>query len=231
MRRLASLCVVVLVAAGCTSEEPATTSAPTTITTAPTTTTATPTSTAPKTTNGGIDLPSGWTTFEGSTYTIGLPEFWVDGRSFLDDPDFQEAIADELADFDLGGFEGLAQSLVANEGVDFLFNLGAFTGSFAENLNVLQFPAGAADDLAVARELGPVQLESAGATDVTSVVIELDRFLAVFISYRLPDVGVGMGHQYWIATEETVYVLTFAGAEEADFSVWRRMVNTFAPRS
>lgn len=233
MRRCTLLILVAVVAAGCTSEE----QAPTTVTAAPATTvpetTTVPGSaaTAPDSPRAGLQLPSGWSTFRGSNYAIGLPELWVDGRSFLEDPDVRQAISDQLEGADLGGFEGLAQSLLSSEGVDFLFNMAAFTGSFAENLNVLQFPAGAADDLALARDLGPAQLEAAGATDVTSEVVDLDRFPALFITYRIPDVGVAQGHQYWVATDATVFVLTFSGSEGADPALWRQMVDTFAPGS
>ncbi len=224
--------VAALVLTACSPDEATnTTAAP-----ASTTTTEAPTTTAPTTTVAvaspatTVEVPDGWTEFEGSNYAIALPDLWVDGRAVLDDEEVQQEIAGTLGEFDLGGFESLAESLLANEGVDFLFNLGRTTQSFAENLNILSFPAGVGDALGLAEDLGPAQLESAGATDVTFEVIELERFPALFISYRLADVGVDVGNQYWVATDETVFVLTFSGVEGADPDEWRRMVETFSPR-
>lgn len=233
MSRFVPLLVIVLAVAACSSDAATTTTAApatTTTTGTPTTVEATPTTTAAVPDESvSIEVPAGWTTYQGANYAIGLPELWVDGRAFIDDEELQADIAGRIEEFDLGGFESLAGSLLANEGVDFLFNLGRFSESFGENLNILSFPAGAADDLSLARDLGPGQLEAAGATDVTAEVIELERFPAVFITYRFANVGVDAGNQYWLVTDETIFVLTFSGKDDADTDVWRQMVDTFRP--
>lgn len=228
MRVPALVVALALIAGACSDERAApTTAVPSTPAPAPapTTTSTTPTPVDP------MVVPRGWSIMYGEDerYGIGLPDRWVEGRSFFDDDDLRRAVTEGLEGFDLDEFSAVAGELIATEGIDFAFNLAHTDRTLVENLNILRFPAGATDDLELAMTVGPEQLEAAGATTLTAELISLPTADAAFITYRFTNVGVSIGHQYWVIAADTVYVLTFSGGEDADVDQWRAMIETFTP--
>ena len=206
-----------------TSSVTAATPTTTTTTTPTTTTTTTPTTTTTTTPTSEYVL------FDGSAhgFTIALPPRWVpldltkgDAEAIL------EAVEGVL---DPEAVELVRGSQVAGGG----FALYAFDVTGDPNVNVIAGPRGPLDSLENLEELAPrVLAELVGATVLSIDRVEIDGTEALQLIYELilPGVPLIEGHQYYMVTENTVYVITFSSLDpDADREVFAAVMDTFMP--
>lgn len=241
------LAVLALVATACSSGTPAieatvpetptttvaqtttstTVPATTTTTTAPTATTAT--TAPPEPLIDVADLPDGWSVFTGraGTFSIGLPLGWRDGRDLVDDPEFAASLEDQLDDTALEELADLVTGVMTGGEVDIALNWKSATPAFVDNVNLLGFPASVGDTLEFALAVGPPQIEGLGGEVVGTEIVQLTNHEAALIEYVAPDLGVENARQYWIITDDEVWVMTFSGGGDSDIEEWIAIASTF----
>lgn len=168
-----------------------------------TTTSEEPEETTTTTEGSSSDLPDGWTLFETSEFSIGLPEGWIDGEEMVSDPAFAEEVESIL-----GGPEQV-EALYAQ--LDMIAFDETTLGSFGTNVNVIVNPRAPVDTIEGLEAQVPVQLQNAFAGEVTSSTrteIGGEETLRVVYEYTLqgdPLVGV----QYYVLGESQAGVITF----------------------
>lgn len=101
------------------------------------------------------------------------------------------------------------------------------------NVNVLAGPRGHLESLENLEEFAPRALgELVGATVLSIDRVEIAGTEALRMIYELTLPGVPLieGHQYYMVTEDTVYVITFSSADpDADREVFAAVMDTFMP--
>jgi hypothetical protein len=177
-----------------------------------------------------IELADGWTLAEGAGYQVGLPPGWFDARRALDDKDFMADVArgigdmtvdDEVRDMIEQGIRG---------GIDLLaFRTADLGDEFATNFNVVVEERGPMDEPEVLSEMAPELLASIGGevTYVDEYDVRGMPNIEVTYDLNLP-MGVVVGIQNYLFTDETVYIATYT-AIEPDRELWTSVLETFTP--
>ena len=213
MSRIApGLVSVALVVAACTGDgTTTTTSTPNTTvgtatTTFPSTSTTTTVESAPTTTLS-IVVPEGYTLFDGSAdgFSIALPSRWV--PIDLTGSDTDALIAELEQVLNPEAIELVNQFFTS----DFAFALFAVDVTGDPTVNLIVTPRTALDTVDNLEALIPAQIEELlGGTILSVERVDLAGVQGVQVVYEITFEGlVQEGHQYYVLTEDSVYVFSF----------------------
>lgn len=103
---------------------------------------------------------------------------------------------------------------------------------FVSNVNVGVFERGPIDDIDLIEQVVPQQVELFGGDLVALERVQIPSGEALRAVYDLPIGGgyVAKGQQYWMASETSVYVVTFTDTEDGRHSsTFSEVIETFQP--
>ncbi len=226
-RPVPALLLLVLVLAACPSPStpvppPTATATVTATAIAPVATpAATPTATAVPSEPSPIPLPAGWVEHRAADFALWLPEAWTVLDPRADD------LAARFAEFQaqnplLAGIIGSAEAL--QDVALWAFGPVAPDSVFVDNLNIRRTSFGSqpAPDMAALVEPVVEQYRQLDFADITMQAdLRIDGRAAAYITYGFPYTGRDgtpgrvAGHQYFVATETDLWILTYAAGPDA----------------
>jgi hypothetical protein len=225
-RLIPALLLLMLVLAACPSPStpvPSPSPAATvTVTAPPITPAVTPTATAAPRQPTPITPPAGWAEHRAADFALWLPEAWT-----VLDPGADDLVA-RFAEFQaqnplLAGIIGSAEAL--QDVALWAFGPVVPDSVFVDNLNVRRTSLGGqpAPDMAVLVEPIVGQYRELGFADLaTQTDLQVGGRAAAYIAYSFPYAGRDgapgrvAGHQYYVATDTDLWILTYAAGPDAD---------------
>lgn len=226
-RRISAFLLLVPVLAACprpSTPEPlpaATVTVTATVVAPAATAAATPTAPAVPSEPTPIPLPAGWAEHRAADLALWLPETWTVLDPRADD------LAARFAEFQaqnplLAGIIGSAEAL--QDVALWAFGPVAPGSVFLDNLNIRRTPLGgqSAPDMAVLVQPILEQYRELGFADLAAKTdLQVDDHTAAYITYSFPYTGRDgapgrvAGHQYFVATETDLWILSYAAGPDA----------------